>query len=172
MMKQLFIPVTAFAVTATSVSAFNTDILDKIDVDLSSDQVAALEAVHELRMEGADRTEIIAVLDDADLDRETMHEIRTAAREYRTTMREEIHAAIDDEDYDAFQDAIEGTRLEDTINSESDFKKIVEAHELKEAGDREGAKEIFEELGLERPEHKKGKGAHRGGEGRGFGSQD
>jgi len=48
MIKQLIIPVAAFAVTATAVSAFNTDFLESIDVDLTDDQISALVESREI----------------------------------------------------------------------------------------------------------------------------
>jgi hypothetical protein len=54
-------------------------------------------------------------------------------------------------DYDAFVEAVEGTPLQDAITSEADFEKFLEAHELRKEGDFEAAKELMDELGLERP---------------------
>jgi hypothetical protein len=39
--------------------------------------------------------------------------------------------------------------MAEAIDSETDFTKLVEAHELREAGDHDGARAIMEELGLE-----------------------
>jgi len=168
MLKQILIPMAAFAVTVTGVSAFNSDMLEKLDIDLSDTQVSALEEAHELREAGADREEVREVLSDAGVDRETLKEIREAAHEYRQAMHEEVKAALDAEDYDAYKDAVEGTHRADLIDSETDFLKLIEAHELREAGDHEAAREIMEELGFERPEGKGfGERGHRGGEGEG-----
>lgn len=162
MMKQIMIPVAAFAVTVTGASAFNTDMLDKIDVDLSSTQIEALEAAHELRVSGADRAEVMEVLEDAGVDADTRQEIRAAAKEVRTETREAISEAVADQDYDAFVEAIEGTPLADAIDSEADFETFLEARELRQSGDREGAAELMAELGIEKPE---GRGhGHRGGD--------
>jgi Tfp pilus assembly protein FimV len=162
MTKYLLLPA-LFAVTATSVSAFNSDLLEQIDVDLTNGQVSALEEAHELRQAGADRDEIRAVLEEADLDRETLRDIREAMREHRQERRESIREAVADNDYDAFQDAAEGTRLGDAVDSEADFDLLREAHELREDGDREGAREILDELGLERPDRSdKREGGQRG----------
>ena len=48
MLKEIFIPVAAFAVTVTGASAFNADMLDKLDLDLTDTQISALEEAHEL----------------------------------------------------------------------------------------------------------------------------
>ncbi len=175
MIKQIMIPVAAFAVTVTGASAFNTDVLDKIDVDLTNAQIEVLEEAHELRQEGADKEEVQEMLEDAGLDKETMQEIREAAHEYRETIREAVWEALEDEDFDAYLEAVEDTSRVNQIDSEDEFELLVEAHELREAGDKEAAREIMDELGFEKPKHGKGKGGMRGqgprgdGEGRGFG---
>lgn len=157
------IPVAAFAVTVTGASAFNSDMLEKLDLDLSSGQISALEEVHEMRVDGADRDELREVLEEAGLDRDDMREIHEASREYKQEHRAAVKAAVEAEDYDAFKDAVDGGPLDDAIDSEADFDKLVEAHELREAGDREGAKAIMDELGIERPEgHKGGMSGERG----------
>ena len=50
------------------------------------------------------------------------------------------------------------SELTDHINDEDDFERFLEAHELRESGDREGAREILDGLGIEKPAHKKAKG--------------
>ncbi len=158
MIQQIMIPVAAFAITAAGVSAFSGDLLEKLDIDLTSEQVSALEEAHELRLEDADRDEVHAVLEDAGIDRETMQNVREAVHEYREEMRENVHAALEDGDYDAFLEAIEGTPLEDVIDTENEFEQFMDAFDLRQSGDHEGAREIMDELGLERPQ--------------GFGNQD
>ena len=155
MIKHIMIPVAAFMVTATGVSAFNSDILEKINVNLSTSQIEALEESHELREAGDYEAEI---------DRDTMHEIRSAMHEYRMEMREAVKEAVENSDYEAFQSAIAETPLAEQITSEEDFEQFVEAHELMADGEFEAAKEIFAELGIEKKGHKGGfGGGHRGG---------
>lgn len=161
------IPVAAFAVTVTGASAFNSDVLEKLNIDLTSEQVSALEEVHEMRQEGADRDEVREVLDEAGLDRETMQEIREAAREHRGEVREAVDEALENEDYDAYLAAVSDTPRAGLIDSEADFAKLVEAHELREAGDLEGAREIMSELGFEKPAGMGKGGGMRGGDGEG-----
>lgn len=151
MLKQILIPVAAFAVTATAASAFNADMLEHIDVELTDNQISALEEAHELRISGADREEVRAHLEEAGIDRSTMHEIMEATREVRDTQREAIKTALDNDDYDAFLTAIADSPLADAIDSEADFETFKEAHERKEAGDFNGAEELLAELGIERP---------------------
>lgn len=159
MIKQIMIPVAAFAITATGASAFTSDRLTEIDLDLTSAQVEALEEAHELRVAGAERESVRAVLDEAGFDRESLRAVRSQVREYRQTVRAEIKAAVAAEDYEAFLAAAAGTKLADAVDSESDFERLVEAQALREAGDKEGAKAIMTELGIEKPEHRQG---HRG----------
>ena len=171
MIKQIMIPVAAFAVTATGASAFSAEMFEKLDINLSTEQVAALEEAHELRQAGADKSEVKEILEEAGLDRETMREIKEAAHSHRAEMRASIHEAIENGDYSAYLSLVEGTPRADLIDSEDDFEKLMEAHELREAGDREGAREIMSELGFEKPAgHRHGKqGGKQGGEQRGFG---
>lgn len=166
MLKQIMIPVAAFAVTATAASAFNTDMLEKIDVDLTTSQIEVLEEVHELRQDGADRETIKTLLEESGLDQEKMKGIHDALREVNSAQREVVNAALESNDYDAFIAAIADSPLAESITSEADFEKFAEARELMEAGDREGAKEIMDELGIEKPEgHGRG---HKGGGGNGM----
>ena len=157
MIKEIMIPVAAFAVTVTGASAFNSDMLEKIDVDLSASQISALEEVHELRESGADRDEVKTFLEEAGLDEDTMKEIKTATRELREENREAIGLALENDDYEAFVSAIEDTPLAEAINSESDFETFKEAQDLRDSGEHEAARELMEELGVERPEGHGGK---------------
>lgn len=161
MIKEIMIPVAAFAVTATGVSAFNPDALDRVDVAITDNQVAALEEAHALRQAGADRSEIKEVLEATGLDRETMKEIRSAVHEVQQETREAVKAAVAAEDYQAFLE-VAPDRLLTAIASESDFALLLEAAELRAAGDKEGAQDIMSELGIEKPD-REGKGL-RGGE--------
>jgi len=175
-MKKIMIPVAAFAVTVTGASAFNSDMLQKLDVDLTNDQVSALEEVHELRADGADRAEIKAVLEDADIDKEKIREVRKASHEYKKEKHQEVKTAIEAGDYEAFKNVVEDSPLAEKIDSESKFEKLIEAHELRESGDKEGAQEIMSELGIERGEGKGFGGKHgrhgAGLEGKNFGERE
>lgn len=159
MIKQMVIPVAAFAVTATGVSAFSGDLLQKLDLDLTDGQVAAFEEAHELRQEGADREVIKVVLEAADIDRERVREVRQAAHEYRHEVREAIRDAVAAGDYDAFRTIVEDMPRLSSIDTVEEFEQLMEAHELREAGDYEGAREIMSELGFEKPEKR---GRHAG----------
>jgi len=162
------IPVAAFAITVTGASAFNSDMLSKIDVDLTSSQISALEEAHELRVSGADRDEVKVFLEDAGLDADTMKEIKDATRELRDEQRAAVESAIESNDYESFLTAIADSPLADAISSEADFETFKTANELMKSGDREEAQALMSDLGIEKLEgrgHGEGKGI--GGEMRG-----
>ncbi len=171
MLKQIMIPVAAFAVTVAGASAFNSDALQKLDLGLTDTQVSAIEEVHNLKDSGATREEVKAILDEAGLDREKMQEVRKAMHEVRETQHEAVDLAIANNDYDAFVVAIADSPLADKITSEADFQKFAEAQALRKSGDREGADKIMLELGIEKPAGHGQKGGERGFGGPGHGDR-
>ena len=148
--KALLIPLAAFAVTVGTAQAFNPEVLER--AGLSNEQISAFEEAHELRKAG-DRDAARDVIAEAGIDEEVMENIREAMKEWRADHREAIKEAVENEDYEAFLAAVEGSPLADIITTEADFALFVEAHELRESGDREGAKAIFDELGIEKKRH-------------------
>jgi transcriptional regulator of met regulon len=152
--KALLIPIAAFAVTVTGASAFNSEVLEK--AGLNDEQVTAFEQAHELRKEG-DKEAAREVIMEAGIDMDTMHAVREAMQNHRQEMRSAIDEAVANEDYQAFLEAVEGSPIADIVTSEADFERFSEAHELREAGDKEAAHEIMEDLGFEPKEgHMKG----------------
>lgn len=141
LMKTLLIPLAAFAVTVTGASAFNGDMLKR--AGLNDDQIAAFEQAKELK-ESGDKEAARDVLLAAGVDEDVIKQVREAMREHKN----DIHSAIAAKDYEAFKEAIEGSAFADMIDSEAEFNRLVEAYELMRDGDREGAKDIFDELGL------------------------
>jgi len=169
--KALLIPIAAFAVTVTGASAFNSEVLE--NAGLNDDQISAFEQAHELRKDG-EREAARDIIADAGIDTDTLHEVREAMKEHRESMRTAVDQAVEGSDYNAFLEAIEGSPLVDIITSEDDFELFVEAHGLREAGDKEAAREIMEDLGFEGKMHGKGHGMNKGegnheGERHGFG---
>lgn len=166
--KALLIPIAAFAVTVTGASAFNSSVLENAGLD--TQQIAAFEQAHELRKDG-DKEGARDILVDAGIDMDTMHSVRDAMKEHREEMHEAVKEALEEGDYDAFLNAVENSPLADKIDSLEEFELFMEAHELREAGDRDGAREIMEELGFEGKMHGRGHGkgqgkgerGHRGG---------
>lgn len=149
--KPFLIAAAAFAVTATGVYAQGNaeKILER--ANLSEEQKSALSAAHELRKAGdtdAARDKLI----EAGVDEGTLHALRSAGHEVHA----EIKAAVEAGDYEAFKAAAEGTPMEEQITSQDLFDSLVEAHNLREDGDYEGAREIMDELGLKPRGHMKG----------------
>jgi hypothetical protein len=157
-----FALIATLAVSTTVAYAFSPNLLEKIDVDLTESQVSAFEEAHELRESGADRDEVKTFLEESGVDEDTIKEVKEAVREVRHEMREAVHAALENDDYNAFLTAIIDTPLADAIDSEADFETFKTAHELKESGDREGAAELLTELGIEKPAGHGHRGGHCG----------
>jgi hypothetical protein len=153
--KSFFVAVAAFAVTATGVHAFgSTELLTK--AGLSDEQVVAVQEAQELKVTGH-MAEAQALLASAGVTKETMQHIREVAKE----AKQAVHAAVEANDYEAFVVAVADSPLADIIVTESDFEQFVEAHELRESGDRDGAKELLTELGVDTEKHGKRYGGKR-----------
>lgn len=164
MLKQIFIPLAALAITATTASAFvGTDMLEKLTISLTDTEQTALEQVREI--EETARAEAKQVLEDAGITDERMEEIHDAMREAHQAEHEAIEAAIKANDFAAYTAAVADSPMAGEIDTEAEFAKLVEAHTLREAGDHDGARAIMEELGLKGPGFGgKGMGGHRGGD--------
>ena len=109
---------------------------------------------------------------------------RHAVNEKRRESRESIRDAIENEDYQAYQQAVEDLDVEGkfTMIDENDFQTLVELHNAKEAGDYDTVKELRDEIGFEEfgsifgmaHEHNQGMKhglCDRKGHGRGFSGQ-
>lgn len=144
--KSLLIAVAAFAVTTTGVYAYNDVALEK--AGLTEAQIEAIHEAKELR-EGGDFTGARDLLAEAGVGEEELRSIHRFAHEERDEMREAIREALENDDYEAFKEAIADSPLADIITSEEDFEIFKQAHELRENGEHEEAKELFEELGIE-----------------------
>lgn len=144
--KALLIPIAAFALSASSVSAFNTDILE--EAGLNQRQIQAFSSAYDLRKEG-DLTAARNILKDAGIDLEAMEAVRAAIHKHKEAMRTAIDEAIEADDYAAFKKAIEGSPLSDIVTTEDDFKLFAEAHSLREEGDYRASKKILDDLGLD-----------------------
>jgi len=154
--KSLFVAVAAFAVTASGVHAFGSaELLTK--AGLSDEQVVAVQEAQELKATGNVEA-AKATLESAGITRDTMQHIREVAKE----AKQAVHAAVEANDYDAFVVAVADSPLADIITTEAEFDQFVEAHELRESGDRDGAKEMLEELGVDTEKHGKKHSGKRG----------
>lgn len=144
--KTLLIPIAAFALSATGVSAFNSDVLQK--AGLSQEQIQAFETAHELRKEG-DKEKARDVLAEAGIDLSTMESVREAMHEHKDALRSAIHEAVLNDDFSAFTIAIADSPLSEIVTTEADFELFKEAHLLHEEGAHQEARAIMEELGFE-----------------------
>ncbi len=162
MLKQILIPVALFAVTVTNASAFNGDLMSTSHTVLRDSRIETMQEVKTIRQNA--KQQIAELLRQAGIDKaqvkETRHIKHDAHKEQRTAMK----TALDTNDYEAFKIAVVGSHLADTITTEADFEKMVDAQQLLKVGDRKGAKAIFDELGIKGPGHfHKGiLGSHKG----------
>ncbi len=154
MLKQLFIPIAALAITVTTASAFTgTDWMSKLDISLTPTEQTALEEARAIRDEANEEAE--SVLEAAGIDDKRMKEIHDAMRESHEETQTAIKAAIKANDYEAYKTAVADTPMADQIDTAEKFAQLVEAHTLMDSGDHDGAKAIMETLGI--------KGPHGGG---------
>lgn len=109
---------------------------------VSADQQTALEKVHSLNAEARE----IAKEAGLSIGGGPGHLLSSEDRQ----THDAIHAAIESNDYATFRNLIAGTPFAETITDEAAFNKLVEAEQLRENGDREGARAIFAELGFPR----------------------
>lgn len=144
--KALLIPLAAFALSATGVSAFNSEVLQR--AGLSQQQISAFEEAHELRMEG-DKEAAREVLQEAGIDLQTMESVREAMHAYKEAQRTAIDDAVENNDFEAFKKAIEGSPLVDIIITQEDFEIFRDAHRLHAEGDHKAAMAAMEELGVD-----------------------
>lgn len=154
--KSLLIAIAAFAVTATGVQAYGgADMLQK--AGLTEDQISAFETAREKRQSG----DIIGARDTlvkAGVDEKVLVAMHKASKEAKDAIRQ----AVEKGDYAAFKSAVVGTPLADSIDTEADFKRFVEAHLLKEDGKWQEAKKILDELGVKAPQRHLSMGHHKG----------
>lgn len=154
--KSLLIAVAAFAVTATGVQAYGgADFLQR--AGLTKDQISAFERAREKRQSG----DIIGARDTlvrAGVDEKVLVAMHKASKEAKDAIRQ----AVENGNYEAFKSAVVGMPLADSVDTEADFKRFVEAHLLKEDGKWKEAKKILDELGVMAPQRHLGMGHHAG----------
>lgn len=150
--KPFLIAIAAFAVTATGVQAYQgTQILER--AGLNDEQIEAFETARELRESGDFKAARDTLLE-AGVDEKAMKSLHKALHEQRDAIRD----AVVGEDYEAFKVAVAGTPLQEAVDSEADFKKFIEAHNLREEGKWSEAKTILDDLGIEPGERMPGMG--------------
>lgn len=148
MLKQLFIPVALFALSATGASAYSgTSMVESLNLGLSQTQISALQEAREVR--STSRVDAKKILQDAGITKDKLKEIRTALKTKIKAHVQAVKTAVTNNDYAAFKTATAGTKMAEKVSSEEDFAKFVQATVLFKAGDKAGAKEILTELGFE-----------------------
>ncbi len=107
----------------------------------TSDQQVAIQKAQDIR--SAAETEAKAVLTAAGVTEDALH---TAMETYHDAERTKMDAALDANDYAAFQALVAGTPMADTL-TEDIFAKLVQIRSLEKSGDHEGAMTLRKELG-------------------------
>lgn len=110
---------------------------------LTDEQREILEDIHELREEG-EFEQARALAEEAGIPKPPH---RGGER------HEEVKAAVEAGDYEAFVAAIAEAPFADEVD-EAFFAQLMEAHALREAGDTEEAKAIMQELGIKPHKHR------------------
>lgn len=147
MIKQLFIPVALFALSATAASANTGDYaLEHLDLGLTQSHVTALEQAREVR--STSREDAKKILQDAGIDKAKVKEVRQTIRTEVKSHFIAARTAVTNNDYAAFKDAIGDSKLSQKVENEADFGKLVQAQALYKAGNVEGAKNLLNELGI------------------------
>ena len=116
--------------------AFNAEAFSSF----SAAERTAIEKAFTIRQEAHEKAE--AVLTDAGI---TRAEMRTAMQALHRKDRAAIEAALDANDYAAFTAAIEGKPMAEDM-TQAIFAKLVQIRKLEKAGDKEGARELREDL--------------------------
>lgn len=143
--KSLLIPIAAFALSATGVSAFNPDILQK--AGLTDDQISAFEDARELREEG-NITKARDVLRGAGINVDMMESMRSTVQKQREMMRTAIEEAVAADNFESFKQAISHSPLSDIVTSKNDFELFKQAHLLYIQGQDTEMEILLKELGF------------------------
>jgi hypothetical protein len=152
--KSLLIAIAAFAVTASGVHAYSgTKIFTR--AGLSEDQITAFTQARELR-ESGNFDGARDVLLEAGINDEVLKSVHQASKAVRLEMQD----ALNDQDYETFVLATEGTDVANIIKTEADFTRLAEAYHLQVAGNAPEAKKILDELGID--SHHRLAGLHQG----------
>lgn len=123
-----------------------------------------LKEVHELVREG-EYEEAEELIEASNLSEEQKERILNWIEKHGS--RHAIRAAVESGDYEAFVALTADAPFADLVDEEF-FEALQEAHELREAGDRKGAREALSETGIERQDFKGGFPGMMHGQKRGF----
>lgn len=133
---------------------------------LTEEQKNVLQEARELR-ESGDREGAQELLKNIGVDLKALRADRKLHKEEMKKKHDEIKTAILNNDYNLFKELTADAPIKDGVTKEI-FAKMVEAHQLRESGDMEGAKEIMKEIGFNQNHH----GHHGEGKGEGFRHQE
>ncbi len=144
--KKYAVPMLALGIMVaggtTALAAAGPDIALSTLTGFTDAQKAAIEKAFQIH-KTAD-AEAKSVLDAAGVD---PSKLREAMRGQHEAMHEKMEAALDANDFAAFQALAVNTPMADKLTSET-FAKLVEIRKLEKAGDKEGARELRRELGV------------------------
>ncbi len=106
----------------------------------SDTQKTAIEQAFQIRKDADDKAK--ATLEAAGVDEKALRDQMHTQMEAKRT---QIDAALDANDYAAFQTAVAGSPMADKVTADT-FAKLVEIRKLDKAGDHAGAKKLRDEL--------------------------
>lgn len=140
------LPALALVVLGSSVASAHM----RTPHELTEEQQSALLEARELRKEGSGE-EARRVLKEAGIAPHMTHMFKRGGvgwiKEEREQRHEALHEALEHKDFEAFKKATADAPFASMVTEEN-FAKLVEAHELRKAGDHEGALQLLQELGF------------------------
>lgn len=156
-MKKQFIIIPAIALMSVTAFAGYTTYAAEMRgrlPELTDEQRQAIETIRELRQSG-DFEGAQKLAEETGLPERPMMSRGKQGRglhsEEMQQHRQKMDKIFESVDYQSFLDEVEGTPMEDLIDTEEKFNTLVEAHNLREEGDFDGAHDLMESLGLKRP---------------------
>ena len=114
---------------------------------ISEENFSSFVEMHNL-MKSGDFEEAKVIREELGLEEVKKHGRKDFHKKEMMEKNKEARTALDNNDYDAWLAAIPEDCPASELVTEENFSKLVEAHNLMQDGDFEGAKEIREELGL------------------------
>lgn len=153
---------------------FNIIVEIKAAKDAGDDETATtlkaeLKEIHQAKREAkkANREEVRAAVEAGDYSQlpegSNITESKFDEMVAHKAEREAIKATVEAGDYAEFQSLVSADSPLSVIDTEAEFARLQDLHEAREADDKETAKVIAEELGIEKPDHgpRRGRGGRR-----------
>jgi hypothetical protein len=154
--RQVLLGVAAVGITGTLVIAGLNAVSANDTTALTEEQKTQLQTA----IESGDRETVLKLREEYGL---KGRGYKQGGCMHKKAHREEVKAAVEAGDYDAFVAALPESSPKLEVITEDNFDRYQEMHEAKQAGDYETAQEIHEELGLpEKGSKKRGIGMGRG----------